>query len=232
MNKRFISFAFLLVSLAVLPGCWKRKKSSESCIEKDVVSSESNQWTAVDGNEEAYTNSFDEKNNVARKSIFDEDEEDALVEYETLMHGSQSSENAGINPLAATSAIQKNNDYEVSSERKLGTVYFDFDKYSIRNNQKSNARSLAMALENELEANKNLRIVVKGHACDSAGSYRHNLQLSDHRAQTFKSYLIQYGIPAKNIEAFGCGTEELIVLHGNQKEQAPNRRVEVFIARS
>ena len=77
--------------------------------------------------------------------------------------------------------------------------------------------------------NPNAKIIIEGHACNSCGSERYNLDLSNNRALAIKDKIIQNtSINADNISVFGCGTSHLIV-HGGRSEQSPNRRVEIFI---
>jgi outer membrane protein OmpA-like peptidoglycan-associated protein len=106
---------------------------------------------------------------------------------------------------------------------------FDFDVYKeIRADQKG---IIDVVLNDSMQRylqDKNIKFVIRGHACDSAGSEKYNMQLSDKRARTIRKRLEKIGINKKNISSFGCGTAE-IINHGNKEEQAINRRAEIYI---
>ncbi len=111
--------------------------------------------------------------------------------------------------------------------KQFKPVYFDFDKYAIRNDQQSQVEADAQeALK--VAKNQQKEVVIEGHACHSAGSKAYNLILSEHRAQMVAKRLEEEGVPAENMKVVGRGTEMPVVLGGSREEQWPNRRVEVF----
>ena len=71
-------------------------------------------------------------------------------------------------------------------------------------------------------------IVIEGHACHSAGSAIYNLALSEKRARHVAQKFAEAGIDSCNIKIAPRGQEMPIVKEGNRKQQAPNRRVEIF----
>ncbi len=111
--------------------------------------------------------------------------------------------------------------------KQFKPVYFDFDKYAIRNDQESQVE--ADAQEALKVAKKDQKtVIIEGHSCHSAGSKAYNLILSEHRAQTVAKRLEEEGVPADSMKVVGRGTEMPVVLGGSREEQWPNRRVEVF----
>lgn len=111
--------------------------------------------------------------------------------------------------------------------KQFKPVYFDFDKFAIRNDQESQVEVDAQeALK--VAKNNDKGVVVEGHACHSAGSKAYNLILSEHRAQTVAKRLVEEGVPNDSMKVVGRGTEMPIVLGGSREEQWVNRRVEVF----
>jgi len=106
-------------------------------------------------------------------------------------------------------------------------IFFDFDSHAIRNDQKNTL------VKNTWIAKKALKnsgyLVVEGHACRSAGSSVYNMMLSEKRAQIVASNLTHHGVPAERIKIVGRGYEMPLVQNGNRKEQAPNRRVEMYM---
>lgn len=81
-----------------------------------------------------------------------------------------------------------------------------------------------------------LEVTVVGHA-DRLGSDGYNLDLSDRRAQTVRSLLVEQGIPAGAITAYGRGsTQPVASCSGSQSRDdlvaclAPDRRVEIRVS--
>lgn len=107
------------------------------------------------------------------------------------------------------------------------TVYYDFDKFNIRSDQKTIFVGNLRAIKKAIKEGKT--VVIEGHADSAAGSRAYNLQLSQQRAQTAADWFINFKTKADSIKAIGRGSEMLIVSHGDKNEQAPNRRVEIYI---
>jgi outer membrane protein OmpA-like peptidoglycan-associated protein len=105
-------------------------------------------------------------------------------------------------------------------------IYYDFNEYGIRPDQEPVIeRNLAVA--KDLTA-KDYKLILEGHACNSAGSTDYNMMLSEKRAQSLADYFEAHGINKKNIQVVGRGSEMRIVPFGNREQQAPNRRVEIY----
>ena len=73
------------------------------------------------------------------------------------------------------------------------------------------------------------RIRIEGHT-DSRGRLRHNMRLSQRRAEAVMRYLVRHGVDAERLEAEGFGPTRPIVENARTREQhASNRRVEFNI---
>lgn len=72
------------------------------------------------------------------------------------------------------------------------------------------------------------RIRIEGHT-DSAGSDVDNLQLSRRRAASVRRWMVQRGIDASRIEAWGCGEAHPIQSNNRSAGRRANRRVEFLI---
>lgn len=81
-----------------------------------------------------------------------------------------------------------------------------------------------------MEQNQRLRIRVEGHT-DSDGKPDHNLDLSNRRAASVRSYLIGKGIPEERLESHGCGQNTPIADNATDDGKQQNRRVEFVILR-
>ena len=98
-------------------------------------------------------------------------------------------------------------------------VYFDFDRYSIRDNQAPRMKVNA----DFLKAEGDVKIRIEGN-CDPRGTREYNLALGEKRALGAKKYLIHLGIASDRISTVSFG-EEKILLHGHDEMSwAQNRR--------
>jgi outer membrane protein OmpA-like peptidoglycan-associated protein len=104
----------------------------------------------------------------------------------------------------------------------LAGVQFDNDKATLR------PESFAI-LDKTVEGLKdwgNAKIVVEGHT-DSNGSDKHNMDLSQRRAETVRDYLISKGIAADRLTAKGYGESKPIADNRTAEGRAENRRVDL-----
>lgn len=69
---------------------------------------------------------------------------------------------------------------------------------------------------------------VEGHT-DSVGTATYNQTLSENRAQSVRSYLIQRGVAPNRVEAVGYGLTRPVADNATADGRARNRRVEVLI---
>ena len=88
----------------------------------------------------------------------------------------------------------------INKEIVLEDIYYDFDKWDIRNDAKPTLNKLAR----NLELNPNIRIELSSHT-DCRGNDRYNLDLSQKRAQSAVDYLVSKGISAERLSAKGFG---------------------------
>jgi len=109
-------------------------------------------------------------------------------------------------------------------ETDFHTVYFDFDKYNIRGDQKANLDKNAKLLKE----NSDMVIKIEGH-CDERGTVEYNLALGDKRANSVKDYLVDLGISANRIETISYGKERPVDPGHNEAAWAKNRRAEFRI---
>ena len=72
-------------------------------------------------------------------------------------------------------------------------------------------------------------LVVEGHT-DSRGSESYNLDLSQHRADAVRSYLVSRGYMADRIQAHGIGKARPVSENETAEGRANNRRVEIIVA--
>ena len=106
--------------------------------------------------------------------------------------------------------------------KEVYNVYFDNDKYKLRQDALVTIQQVADRMESEPE----LYAVVIGY-CDNTGGNGHNFKLGDNRADVVVDELIQeYGISANHL--YGKGSGKLVGRRSN-KAYGPNRRAAIHL---
>lgn len=100
------------------------------------------------------------------------------------------------------------------------TIYFDFDKSDIRENERQHVADIAA----ELRRQGIDEVMVMAHT-DRAGDADYNQRLSERRGQTVAQALTNYGIRASYIEEQAFGETSNAVQLGDGVRSQENRRV-------
>ena len=100
-----------------------------------------------------------------------------------------------------------------------GIVYFDFDKYTI----KEEFRPMLGEVAKQLKAYPNMHVRIEGN-CDSRGTQEYNLALGERRAQAAYEYLVMLGVNPSQLEIISYGKERPAVEGNNAAAWAKNRR--------
>jgi outer membrane protein OmpA-like peptidoglycan-associated protein len=108
--------------------------------------------------------------------------------------------------------------------RMTNDILFDFNRADLRPESKSTLRSLA----NNFRQYPDEVITVEGHT-DNIGSPDYNQGLSERRAHSVRSYLIDEGVPSSHIEARGYGESRPKATNSTPEGRQLNRRVEIHI---
>lgn len=104
-------------------------------------------------------------------------------------------------------------------QSRLKDVYFDFDRYDIRDDAKPVLKEASAGLMK----NREVKVIIEGH-CDERGTNEYNLGLGDRRANAVKDYLLSLGIPAGKIETVSYGEEKPVCNEATEECWAKNRR--------
>ncbi|MBI5532934.1 MAG: OmpA family protein [Deltaproteobacteria bacterium] len=80
-----------------------------------------------------------------------------------------------------------------------------------------------------LKSTPGREVIVEGHT-DSQGSHGLNMDLSQARAESVRSYLVDHGIPPDQVKARGLGPDRPIADNKTAEGRANNRRVEIIVA--
>ncbi|MGC4083484.1 MAG: peptidoglycan-associated lipoprotein Pal [Vicinamibacterales bacterium] len=113
---------------------------------------------------------------------------------------------------------------ELNAERPLGTVYFDLDESSLRDE----ARSVLQRNAEWLRRWPSTRINIEGH-CDERGSAEYNLALGERRASAVKGYLESLGVAPERLVVVSKGKEAPICTVSEDSCWQQNRRGAPFI---
>lgn len=158
----------------------------------------------------------------------------ALAACSTTKHGYNSSGdntamNDGMNGGAQTSGLGQDENFGdqggpnggSGSGKMARTFYFDFDKFDVRDGDKS----AVIANANWLVAHPNDKIILEGHT-DPRGSREYNVGLGENRAKAVLDILEQHGVNPNQIRVVSYGSERPAVQgHTDQDFQLDRRAV-------
>jgi outer membrane protein OmpA-like peptidoglycan-associated protein len=193
---------FVMSLLAVLPACKKQKKSDPK--QTTHVKKDKNKRR---GSHDVEGYAFEDAQNFNLSGN----------DMENFAHSKKESLDQGFSWQDAD--IEKDVD-------GLEPVYFDFDKYNIKDDQKPVVKR---DTEHAKKARKKGKTVVaEGHADHAAGSAAYNMVLSEKRAHKVAKEMEKDGVDKKCIKCVGRGNEMPKHKGGNKDEQWENRRVEIF----
>ena len=125
-------------------------------------------------------------------------------------------------PLVITSV-----DYIPEAEKKIKTVYFDFDKSFVRDDQWGTVISNSNVLnKGRIQAHN---FVIEGH-CDEWGTDEYNYALGLKRAKATKDTMVQEGfVNPERIHIVSKGESEPVCQTHTKECDALNRRSEIVI---
>lgn len=112
------------------------------------------------------------------------------------------------------------------STAKLKDVFFDYDRYAIRDD----AREILYANARFLKKNKNAGIIIEGH-CDERGTIEYNIALGERRATAVKKFLTDLGIDPRRISIISYGKERPFCLEHTEQCWQDNRRGHMVLKR-
>lgn len=103
---------------------------------------------------------------------------------------------------------------------ELKTVYYDFDRSEIREDQVDTLLSNAAVLKDS-----SYNVIIEGH-CDERGTNEYNIALGDRRARSAKDYLINLGIDPARMSASSFGEERPVCTGHDESCWWQNRRAQ------
>jgi peptidoglycan-associated lipoprotein len=120
-------------------------------------------------------------------------------------------------PVAA-SAAPNPSDEEIFRQH-MKDIFFDYDKYSVRNGDEAVLSQDAAFLKSHPE----MKVVIGGF-CDERGSDEYNVALGQNRADSAQKLLINSGIEANRIRVISYGKEKPSCSEQNESCWQENRR--------
>jgi outer membrane protein OmpA-like peptidoglycan-associated protein len=107
----------------------------------------------------------------------------------------------------------------------MGDVLFDFGKYDLR----AEAREKLARLSGIVLGHPGLNLAVEGYT-DTVGTDEINMTLSQKRAETVRSYLLEQGLADANVTAQGFGKSSPVADNSTPAGRQKNRRVEIVVS--
>ncbi|MBI5598782.1 MAG: peptidoglycan-associated lipoprotein Pal [Deltaproteobacteria bacterium] len=135
----------------------------------------------------------------------------------------------GVSDIPADSGVLKEEKgpaaQKLSEEaRKIRDVYFDYDRYSVRDDEREALEENARLLKKDRKA----KVLIEGHA-DERGSAEYNIALGERRADAVKRYLSDLGIDSSRISTVSYGKEKPSCLEHTEECWQKNRRARFVI---
>jgi peptidoglycan-associated lipoprotein len=118
-------------------------------------------------------------------------------------------------PAAKANPVSAEDDFRANVQ----DVFFDYDKYDLRND----AEAILSKDASYLSSHPNVKIVIAGY-CDQRGSDEYNLALGQNRASSAQKLLIDHGIAAGRIRVVSYGKEKPFCSETTEACWQQNRR--------
>jgi peptidoglycan-associated lipoprotein len=110
----------------------------------------------------------------------------------------------------------------LTAARTLSPIYFDYDRYQIRDDQRTALAGDAA----KLSAAPSVSLVLEGH-CDERGTIEYNLALGQRRAEAVRAQLVRLGVEAARLDVVTFGEDRPADPGHNEAAWARNRRVQL-----
>ena len=98
-------------------------------------------------------------------------------------------------------------------------VYFDFDKYTLREEARETLEKQAAWLQR----NSSATATIEGHT-DERGTRDYNLALGERRASAVRDYLVALGVDSNRLKTLSYGKERPVNPNSDQEAWSKNRR--------
>lgn len=120
--------------------------------------------------------------------------------------------------------ISANEMFEQLNSGQSLTLYINFE--TGKSTIKSESQPIVDEIYKMMKDNPSLKILIEGHT-DNVGNKASNQTLSEQRAASVKTALVNKGIAADRINTVGYGQDKPIADNSTDEGRAKNRRVEI-----
>lgn len=225
--------ACMLSLLLLIPGCMGGGRKKDMKHDKKTKKSVCREIDVPVADSQVAQNFFDDEED-AQDFALDEDNE--LVDQSARYAQAMAETDTGASETTQFAWVEDNIQEDDQAQETFRTVYFDFDGSRVREDQKEAMEYNAQLAKRKIAqaGDHQVKIVIDGHACHSAGTPAYNLAISQRRARALRDYFVSMGIPAENLTIVGRGDEMPALadgqkVSGNRQEQWPNRRGELHV---
>lgn len=176
---------------------------------------------------------FPEEEDVSTQELLSEGSEtleDEIEKLEEELAAIEELKKLGYDPSLLDMDVFNDKVFEVGQKIILERIYFDFDKYNIRDESVVELNKLLVFLQR----NENVKVEISGHT-DSRGTDQYNQKLSQNRAKEVVQWLKKRRIASKRMVAKGYGETRHIAPNenpdgtDNPEGRQMNRRIELTI---
>ncbi len=108
---------------------------------------------------------------------------------------------------------------------KAQTVYFDFDRSTVRPGEASKVQEVASRFRSE---DPNTDLLIEGH-CDERGTEEYNRALGERRALALRELLVAAGVAADRVHTVSFGKDKPAEPGHSESSWAKNRRGEFIL---
>ncbi|MWV61279.1 OmpA family protein [Helicobacter saguini] len=209
---KFVGFGALLLSLFFVIGCGSKNvdssgSTSKSTTEKDQAPEET---TIKDGNFEV-NGGLDVNGNAPDGGSADSGEGDDS-NANASNEGEENSDEMATTPT----------DDDGVALDSLATIYFNFDKYDIRDDMKDYVKGNAKLIKD-----KDIKSIVLQGNTDEFGSDEYNMALGQKRALAVRDALVLQGLPKNMFKTISYGTHKPVCKDKTPECYAKNRRTDI-----
>jgi len=113
---------------------------------------------------------------------------------------------------------------EINRQQPLRMIYFDYDKYAIREDAKPTLEANATWLRKF----KTAKILIEGH-CDERGTEDYNLALGEKRAKSTLDYFLSLGLTQDRLKTISYGKSQPQDMGHDEAAWQKNRRAQFTI---
>jgi outer membrane protein OmpA-like peptidoglycan-associated protein len=106
----------------------------------------------------------------------------------------------------------------------MSDVLFDTAQHTL----KPGARERLSKIADIITSHPGVHVAIEGHT-DSVGTDEYNQQLSERRASSVRSFLVQNGVPPTSVSSTGFGESQPVATNDTAAGRQTNRREELVV---